>query len=254
MSLAACLACVMLPTLFASSAMIEVGWRFFQEPVHKENERTMGFIVQSTKVAFVAGLQKLSSCQRRACWVSTDKDSKGAVHRQSIRIHYIYRSFLKLQDMDLSAALVDPSPKNRIGSWANLDLECSDWTQRAKQKRHHAAMLLGSNRHDFDLTNICWSIPYRLTASYSENSKTVCDSEDVFCGWLRGLTAEFMLSNFIHFLHSTPSLRCNIHHDQRAGWGLDLGCDDGGHTFAIFSSRNAWDWNWQYLAMGQWED
>ena len=76
MSLAACLACVMLPTLFASSAMIEVGWRFFfQEPVHKENERTMGFIVQSTKVAFVADLQKLSSCQRRACWVSTDKDS-----------------------------------------------------------------------------------------------------------------------------------------------------------------------------------
>lgn len=40
---------------------------FFQEPVHKENERTMGFIVQSTKVAFVADLQKLSSCQRRAC-------------------------------------------------------------------------------------------------------------------------------------------------------------------------------------------
>jgi hypothetical protein len=35
---------------------------------------------------------------------------------------------------------------------------------------------------------------------------------------------------------------------------LDLGCDDGGHTFAIFSSRKAWDWNWQYLAMGQWED
>ena len=236
----------MLSTLFASSAMIEVGWRFFSKNLCTKRMKELWLWDSLCNLQRLLLLQVCKNCHRVR---------GGPVEYLQIKIlkeQYIDSPLESITYIDLSW-----SCRTWIFPWrlwiqaqrTGLDHEriwiwnAPDWTQRAKEKRHHAAMLLGSNRHDFDRTNICWSIPYRLIASYSENSKTVCDSEDVFCGWLRGLTAEFMLSNFIHFLHSTPSLRCNIHHDQRAGWGLDLGCDDGGHTFAIFSSRKAWDWN-----------